>query len=60
MTEKAFMNLSEAAAYLGIGESTLRGEANKKGCPVIRRTPRGKMYFDKVDLVKWWKQTSAA
>lgn len=55
---KAFLNIKQAAALLGVGESTLRREAAKKNCPVYRRKPRGPMQFVEREIIDWWKSSS--
>jgi len=51
MIEKPFLRVPEAAALLGIGESTLRRYATKPGFPVVKR---GKLFFPRDKLLEWW------
>jgi len=60
MTDKKFITMKEAAELLGIGYSSMQIEASKPGCPVIRRTPRGRLYFNPDKLAAWWEKSSVA
>jgi excisionase family DNA binding protein len=55
---KEFITMKEAAEMLGVGYSTLQREAAKKGCPLVRRTPRGPIYFNPDKLKAWWEKSS--
>ena len=51
MTDKPFLQIVEAAELLGVAESTLRKYRNKPGFPVVKR---GKLFFPREELIKWW------
>jgi|688.fasta_scaffold68826_3 hypothetical protein len=51
MTDKPFLQIVEAAELLGVAESTLRKYRNKPGFPVVKR---GKLFFPREELLKWW------
>lgn len=55
---REYITMREAAQLLGIGYSTMQREAAKKGCPAIRRTPKGPIYFNPDKLKVWWERSS--
>lgn len=54
----ALQRVSDIYMELDIGYSTMQREAAKKGCPVIRRTSKGPLYFNEAKLLDWWERSS--
>lgn len=52
MTEKTFMSIEEAAAYLGFKKESLYNKCARKQIPYYKPS-NGKLFFRREELDKW-------